>query len=300
MNDTTKRVREQAESSGIDLVEASMTVESMGLDFEVIFAEDITGQEWVCRIPRRKDVYDKIMEEKRILDFISRKQSIFEVPVWQIVSDDLIIYKKLTGKPAVTTDPDTQEPNWVFDPEAVPEAYITSLGQSLAALHNLPLDEASEAGVNVYSAEEVRSTLKSRMNKIKNNYTVDVKLWKQWQTWVNDETYWPKHTVLVHGDLFPGHTLVGDDNRVTGIIDWTEAEGSDPSIDFSAIYMLFGEEGLDKLIEAYRAAGGRTWPKMKEHTIQRLSIQAITIAEFAESSGLEDYRKMAEDMLKGN
>ena len=300
MNETTKHVRDQAASSRIDLIEASMTLESMGLDFEVIFAEDTTGQEWVCRIPRRKDVYDKIMEEKRILDFISSKQSTFEVPVWQLVSDDLILYKKLTGKPAVTTDPETQEPKWVFDPEAVPEGYITSLGQSLAALHNLPLDEASEAGVNVYSAEEVKNTLKTRMNKIKKSYTVADKLWERWQTWVNDKTYWPEHTVMVHGDLFPGHTLVGDDNRVTGIIDWTEAEGSDPSIDFSAIYMLFGEEGLDKLIEAYRAAGGRTWPKMKEHAIQRLSIQAITIAEFAESSGLEDYRKMAEDMLKGN
>lgn len=300
MNDTTKRVREQAASSGIDLIEASMTVESMGLDFEVIFAEDTTGQEWVCRIPRRKEVYDKIMEEKRILDFISRKQSIFEVPDWQIVSDDLIIYKKLTGKPAVTTDPDTQEPNWVFDPETVPEAYITSLGQSLAALHNLPLEEASRAGVNIYSAEEVKNTLKTRMNKIQNSYIVADKLWERWQTWVNNKTYWPEHTVMVHGDLFPGHTLIDDDNRVTGIIDWTEAEGSDPSIDFSAVYMLFGEEGLDKLIKAYKAAGGRTWPKMKEHTIERLSIQGITIAEFAESSGLEDYRKLAEDMLKGN
>lgn len=300
MNETTTRVRDQAASSGIDLIEASMTVESMGLDFEVIFAEDTTGQEWVCRIPRRKDAYDKIMEEKRILDFISSKQATFEVPIWQIVCDDLILYKKLTGKPAVTTDPDTQEPNWVFDPETVPEGYISSLGQSLAVLHNLPLEEASRAGVNIYSAEEVKNTLKTRMNKIKNSYTVADKLWERWQTWVNDKTYWPEHTVMVHGDLFPGHTLVDDDNRVSGIIDWTEAEGSDPSIDFSAVYMLFGEEGLDKLIKAYKAAGGRTWPKMKEHTIERHSIQAITIAEFAESSGLEDYRKMAEDMLKGN
>ena len=49
--------------------------------------------------------------------------------------------------------------------------------------------------------------------------------------------------------------------------------------------------------QEYKAAGGYTWPKMKEHIIELLSTQAITIAEFAETSGSDDYKKAAQDML---
>ena len=45
--------------------------------------------------------------------------------------------------------------------------------------------------------------------------------------------------------------------------------------------------------EAY----GYTWPKMKEHIIELLSTQAITITELSETSGSEDYIKPAQDKL---
>lgn len=287
-----------AANHGVHLKKDSFSSESMGLDFQVFFAEDVTGQKWVCRIPRRKEVFEKAAKEKKILDFITSHQSVFEVPVWEVVSEEVILYKQLGGRPAVTTDPDTQGPTWVFDSTSVPDAYINSLAQSLAALHALPSDLAKKAGVTVQSAEDVRDSMKERMNKIKSAYEVNPELWARWQKWVDNKDYWPKQTGLIHGDLFPGHTLINENYAVTGIIDWTEAEVSDTSADFTAVYMLFGEEALNKLIFSYQKAGGYVWPNMKEHIIERLSTQAITIAEFAESSGLEDYRQMSEDMLK--
>lgn len=47
-------------------------------------------------------------------------------------------------------------------------------------------------------------------------------------------------------------------------------------------------------------AGGYTWPKMKEHIIELLSTQAITLAEFGESSGLDEYKQITKDMLKNS
>ncbi|WP_397327110.1 phosphotransferase [Paenibacillus oceani] len=51
-----------------------------------------------------------------------------------------------------------------------------------------------------------------------------------------------------HGDLHPPHILVDETQRVTGLIDWTEAEVADPGKDFVIYYALFGEEGLRDLL----------------------------------------------------
>lgn len=287
-----------ASKYGVSLVEESMTVESMGLDFQIVFADDIEGQEWVCRLPRREDVFDKIKKEKDSLNFISKHQAAFQVPVWEVANDDIILYKKLEGVPAVTFDPDTKETDWVFDSESVPDVYLDSLGQALAALHTLPLDDAEQTGFKLQTASQIRHSMKKRMDSIKDDYEINEELWQRWQTWVNSDATWPDKTTLIHGDLFPGHTLIDSDNRVTGMIDWTEAEVSDPSTDFTSIYMLFGEGALHRLIDSYKNTGGYVWPQMKEHVIERLATQALTIAEFARISGLKEYREMAQEMLK--
>lgn len=187
----------------------------------------------------------------------------------------------------------------MFDSKAVPDSYIDSLSSALAALHSLPLNhDAEDTGFTPRTCEQVRGAMKERMEKTREQYDVSDDLWTSWQKCLNTDDMWPEKTCIVHGDLFPGHTLIDENHHVCGIIDWTEAEISDPSIDFIAVYMLFGEATLDKLIEGYKHAGGYVWPKMKEHIIERLSTQPITIAEFASSSGLEEYQKMAEDMLK--
>lgn len=297
MKDLKQEIIQKAKKHGVELVESTMQTESMGLDFQVAFANDTSGQAWVCRLPRRKDVFDKIQKEKNILDFISEHQSTFEVPIWEVATEDIILYKKLEGVPAVTTDTESHEQSWVFDTQAVPETYLTSLAETLAALHALPLDKAIEAGMTVQEANEVRQSMKDRMHKVKEAYDVHPELWERWQTWVGNDALWPDRTGVTHGDLFPGHTLVDSDHAVTGLIDWTEAAGTDTSIDFSAFYLLFGEDVLDDLLEKYQAAGGHVWPNMKEHIIEHLATQAITIAEFAETSGLDEYRTMAQNML---
>ncbi|EXJ22556.1 macrolide 2'-phosphotransferase [Alkalibacterium sp. AK22] len=294
----TKKVKNTAARHGVPLLEDSMSVESMGLDFEVLFAKDTAGAEWVCRLPKRADALEKASLEKSMLDYIADRQSVFQVPVWKVFSDELILYKKLNGQPAVVTDPFTQEPHWAFDPTDVPDNYLHSLARALAELHRLPLKDAEQVGFKITAPNDLRLNMQERMKKIKEDFPVHEELWARWMNWVNDPNYWPRQVSLVHGDLFPGHTLIDDHQRVCGLIDWTESEGNDASVDFTAVYMLFGEAALDQLLLAYQAAGGYVWTNMKAHIIERLSTQAITIAEFAELSGLKEYREMAARMLE--
>ncbi|NRK74512.1 phosphotransferase, partial [Salmonella enterica subsp. enterica serovar Typhi] len=113
------------------------------------------------------------------------------------------------------------------------------------------------------------------------------------QTWLNDEELWPKETGLIHGDLHPGHILVEKLGNVTGLIDWTEAKVADISRDFMGHYRVFGEEGLDALIKAYKEAGGYHWPRMKEHIIELNATFPVDIAELALISGQDEYVQMA-------
>lgn len=296
-----KRIKDVLDTAGkyhLELAADSLKFVNMGLDFQVVFAEDSSKQEWVLRLPRRKDVFEKTGLEKKVLDFIGTSQNTFEVPFWELFEEDLIAYKKLEDAPAVTTNDETREENWLFNKNDVPENYVRSFGRSLAALHSISVDEARKTGLTVYTGDEIRDSMKSRMDKVDSNYEVSEKLWDKWMRWIDDDKIWPGKTAMIHGDLFPGHTLIDSEDNLTGIIDWTEAKVSDPANDFTAFYLLFGEDKLDELIGNYRDAGGYTWPGMKTHIIALLDTQAITIAEFAESSGLEEYRKMAEEMMR--
>lgn len=297
MDEKVEEVLDTAYKYGLELSEDSLNFENMGLDFQVVFAADISKQDWVLRLPRRKDVFQKIAQEKKVLDFIGNYQKIFHVPIWEIYEEDLIAYKKLENEPAVTAAAETGEQKWLFNKEDIPKNYIKSLARSLAALHNIPVEDACKTGMPIYTGAEIRDVMKMRMDKVHRNYDVNGTLWNRWMRWIDDDTIWPEDTSVIHGDLFPGHTLIDSDYHVTGIIDWTEAKVSDPANDFTAFYLLFGENKLDELIRSYREAGGYTWMGMKRHIMALLDTQAITIAEFAESSGLEEYRKMAEEML---
>lgn len=102
---------------------------------------------------------------------------------------------------------------------------------------------------------------------------------------------------MVHGDLYAGHILVNDKSEITGMIDWTEAEVSDPSIDFISHLLLFDEVNLASLISHYEAAGGRVWPRMTHHITERLSLSPIKYALFALESGEPDYLDAAKAQL---
>src|SRR6185503_15119791 len=49
----------------------------------------------------------------------------------------------------------------------------------------------------------------------------------------------PPRPVPVHGDLYERHVLVGDENRVSGVIDWGDVHAGDPAVDLNLLYRLF-------------------------------------------------------------
>lgn len=296
MSKTKKEINKIAEKNGLHLNEDTFKFDESGLDFQVVFAIDQAGKEWVLRIPRRPDVFPRTQAENTVLNLINQYAD-FEAPNWEIYTEELIAYKKLQGVPAGTIDPEALAYVFEIDEKNIPEYFYKTLGKTLASLHNFPKKRARDVGITIQTPEEVRQIMGDRMNAIKKKFGVGEALWIRWQTWLNDEEMWPKETGLIHGDLHPGHIIVDKESNVTGLIDWTEAKVADISNDFVGHYRVFGNESLDVLIEAYKEAGGYYWPKMKEHIIELNAAYPVAIAEFAIISGMDEYVQMAKKEL---
>ncbi len=298
MSKDMKQVIEIAKKHNLILKEETMQFNESGLDFQVVFALDESGVDWVLRLPRREDVMPRTRVEKQALDLVNQYVKYFQAPNWIIYTDELIAYKKLDGVPAGTIDHNIGNYVWEIDINNVPPSFHMSLGRVLAELHSIPSDKATEFGLIVQTPEEARKSMKQRMNDVKTKFGVGEKLWNRWQSWVNDDEMWPKKTGLIHGDVHAGHTMIDKEANVTGLIDWTEAKVTDISNDFVFNYKAFGEEGLEALIIAYKEAGGYYWPKMKEHIIELVAAYPVSIAEFAIASGVEEYVQMAKKALE--
>lgn len=298
MSKDMKQVIEIAKKHNLILKEETMQFNESGLDFQVVFALDESGVDWVLRLPRREDVMPRTRVEKQALDLVNQYIKYFQAPNWIIYTDELIAYKKLDGVPAGTIDHNIGNYVWEIDINNVPPSFHMSLGRVLAELHSIPSDKATEFGLIVQTPEEARKSMKQRMNDVKTKFGVGEKLWNRWQSWVNDDEMWPKKTGMIHGDVHAGHTMIDKEANVTGLIDWTEAKVTDISNDFVFNYKAFGEEGLEALIIAYKEAGGYYWPKMKEHIIELVAAYPVSIAEFAIVSGVEEYVQMAKKALE--
>ena len=298
MSKDMKQVIEIAKKHNLVLKEETIQFNESGLDFQVAFAQDESGTDWVLRLPRREDVIPRTKVEKQALDLVNQYVKSFQAPNWSIYTDELIAYKKLDGVPAGTIDHNIGNYIWEIDIKNVPESFHKSLGRVLVELHSIPSDKAAELGLLVKTPEEARMSMKKRMDDVKAKFGVGENLWKRWQAWINDEEMWPKKTGLIHGDVHAGHTMIDKEANVTGLIDWTEAKVADISNDFVFNYKAFGEEGLEALIRAYKEAGGYYWPKMKEHIIELDAAYPVSIAEFALVSGMKEYYKMAKEALE--
>ncbi|WP_432404089.1 macrolide 2'-phosphotransferase [Wukongibacter sp. M2B1] len=300
MGRTKSEVLEIATKHGLILKEDTLVFNESGLDFQVAFAMDKQGKEWVLRFPRREDVMSRMDIEKKALDLVNKNIAVFQAPNWVIYTNELISYKKLKGVPAGTIDHEIQDYVWEIDINNVPDCFHQTLGKALAALHNVPKEKAIKAGVTIHTPEEARQSMEERMKAVREKIGVGDSLWNRWQTWIKDDDMWPQKTGLIHGDVHAGHILIDKIGNVTGLIDWTEAKVTDIANDFVVHYRAFSEEGLNLLVNAYREANGYVWPKMKEHIIELEAAYPVAIAEFAILSGLDEYMQMAKQALQLN
>ncbi|MCM3128567.1 macrolide 2'-phosphotransferase [Paenibacillus provencensis] len=289
-----KELLSLARQHGLQFASDEAKVTESGMDFQVAMAMDTSNVDWVIRKPRRSDVLERAVNEKKVLDYINGRLPV-NVPEWQVFSDELIAYPRLDGIPMA--DVSTAGYDWNINHEELKDEFVRSLAEALAALHAIDGTQAAAAGLRVKTPEEVRSHYASQAQEVKEKIGVKEELWDRWQAWLSDKTYWPDTCGLIHGDLHPPHILLDGEQRVTGLIDWTESEVADPATDFTIYYAIFGEDELQRMLTNYAAAGGKVWPRMKEHIVERYAAYPVLMGQFALLSGDEGIMTMARGAL---
>lgn len=272
-----KDIQQLAKDHGL-LLSEEMQFNEMGIDFKVGFATDLDGNQWLLRIPRRENLGEQIATEKRILDLVSKHLSV-EVPNWKIATEKLVAYSLLNGKPTLTFDAKTYEVTWNMAKDN--PNYVSSLAKILVQLHSIPESQAAQNNLKVMKPTDLRSEIADRLQLVKSELGISKELENRYQKWLDNDLLWPNFTRFIHGDLYAGHVITNGEGHVTGLIDWSTAQVSDTSQDFSGHVSIFGEESLKKLILEYQIQGGQVWDKLFEQTIERAAAAPLAYGFFA-------------------
>lgn len=264
-----------ARRHGLTVRAEGARLDTSGLDFLAVHASDADGVAWILREPRRAEVFTASAIEARVLRKIRSRLPV-AVPNWEVHAAELIAYRRLAGTPAVTVT--EAGPQWhVVSQESQPAAFVDSHARTIAALQAISLE--GEAPVRTIS--EVRASLAATLEATRAALQPEDKVWARWQRWLANDAVWPRHTALVHGDLHPGHMLLDAEGRMTGVLDWSEACVTDPSIDVALFLGCFGRAATAAMIAAFEQAGGVTWPGMLEHAAERSAVFPALGAEWA-------------------
>ncbi|WP_448070489.1 macrolide 2'-phosphotransferase [Georgenia yuyongxinii] len=277
---------------GLEVDPHSLEVNEAGLDFRVVYAR-ADEEDWVLRVPRRPDVVARIGPEAAALELV-RDRIGAAVPDWRIQDPSLIAYPLLPGRPGMTIGPDG-DLHWHVDLQS--PRYADSFGELLAALHRIDVAEAQAAGLMVQGPDEVRAQWRADVATVSDAFDVAPVLLDRWQAWLDDDGLWPDFSVLTHGELYPAHVLLDEDEHITAVLDWTTAKVTDPGRDFALHQALSTPETFARTVAAYERAGGRTWSRLWDHSVELMAASPVGYALFALHTGAREHLALASIQL---
>jgi aminoglycoside phosphotransferase (APT) family kinase protein len=211
----------------------------------------LVGREWVFRFPRREVALPGVRRE---LSHLPRLAARLPLPIPE---------PRLVGHPTA----DFPWPFWgarLIPGRELAEAGLsasvpaaTAVGEFLRALHDPDLAEAFGAGLPDdpmgRATPQVRVPLtRPRLCRLaeRGAWTPDPEVDR---LLAEAEPIGPPAGALriAHGDLHQRHVLVGDDDRVAGVIDWGDLCRADPAVDLSLAYGAFAGPARAALLAAY-------------------------------------------------
>lgn len=153
--------------------------------------------------------------------------------------DRVMVHRDLGGRVMETSDFD--------DPHLLP----ASLGNALAALHNLP--ELIYTGVNLpaYSAIECRDRHQAVLDEAAQEVVIPANLWDRWEESLENLSLWRFLPSPIHGDLSETSIHV-DHGRVCALTGFSSAHVGDPAVDIAWVFARASDEFLERFHEAYQ------------------------------------------------
>ncbi|MBA2273700.1 MAG: phosphotransferase [Actinobacteria bacterium] len=177
--------------------------------------------EWIIRIPRRREVEEWLNREIALLPELATRLSV-EVPRYELVARNGVVcagYRKLPGSPAKT---------------GLNELTGKDLGRFLAALHRFRVEDARALGVPYFDREGWQERFGSVCADFRRRVFPLLEPGERERAHavfacVEQVDFVPE---LIHADLGPEHVLCRD-GRVVAVIDWSDARVGDAALDLA-------------------------------------------------------------------
>lgn len=266
-DDTRKALEERVRDTFPGLAFTSAQLSEYGEDNLVL----ILDKTWIVRCPRRVETAGRFVAELQLLEAL---RDITDVPVprYAFVAADRSIgaYRMILG--AEMTPPVFQ----LLKPDAQREVLVT-LARFLGALHVLPdrtIAQPDGLIQRTWSGEQFAALYRG-MRRAKIARVTPPDMMARFDAFHEAfEAVAPGVPRLAHNDLSDDHILVIDD-RLAGVIDFSDAAYGDPAIDFSYFWRL-GEWAVDLVFANYPLASEDTGLKSRSHwTFVRFLINQI-------------------------
>jgi len=173
------------------------------------------------------------------------------------------------------------------------EEHLAAVGRFLAVLHTTPHAAARKHGV------EVRDLWREvSLPRIEETMALSGRATRAWladhvRAFEALDARIP--VALVHGDLSGEHLLMGDDGRLSGVIDFADARLTDPALDFAGVLNRFSPRDLEVVLAHYDAPRDPTLLERARIYIEIVPIYQVTDGYIAvgEAERAQGLRRLA-------
>jgi hypothetical protein len=133
------------------------------------------------------------------------------------------------------------------------EPIISSLGQTLSAIHSIPTALVSNAGLPEYEpAERVRERV-AEFDRAMDSGKIHPDLLERWQSALFDVNLFKYNPTVVHGSLKSDFVLT-EGHDVVGVIEWGNLSIDDPAADLAFVFGEAQPDLADAITLAYEGS----------------------------------------------
>jgi hypothetical protein len=133
------------------------------------------------------------------------------------------------------------------------EPIISSLGQTLSAIHSIPTALVSNAGLPEYEpAERVRERV-AEFDRAMDSGKIHPDLLERWQSALFDVNLFKYNPTVVHGSLKSDFVLT-EGHDVVGVIEWGNLSIDDPAADLAFVFGEAQPDIADAITLAYEGS----------------------------------------------